>query len=180
MQPFPIFLSVHNQPIIVSGGGAAAVAKLRLLMKTTAQITVFCPHRSDDIHNWAAEGLLKLERRALQAGDITGARLFYGANEQAEEDARTAALVKTEGALTNIVGNLADSDFITTAIIDRDPVTVAIGTEGAAPVLARAIKADLEATLPTNLGMLARIDKAFRDQPNALPYGRRRRTFWSE
>ena len=107
-------------------------------MKTTAQITVFCPHPSDDIHNWAAEGLLKLERHALRAGDITGPRLFYGANEQAEEDARTAALAKTEGALINIVDNLADSDFITPAIVDRDPVTVAIGTEGAAPVCAGA------------------------------------------
>ena len=133
MQHFPIFLSVQNKPIIVSGGGAAAVAKLHLLMKTTAQITVFCPHPSDDIHNWAAEGRLKLERRALRASDITGARLFYGAHEQAEEDARTVALAKTEGTLINIVDNLADSDFITPAIVDRDPVTVAIGTEGAAP-----------------------------------------------
>jgi uroporphyrin-III C-methyltransferase/precorrin-2 dehydrogenase/sirohydrochlorin ferrochelatase len=180
MQHFPIFLSVQNKPIIVSGGGAAAVAKLHLLMKTTAQITVFCPHPSDDIHNWAAEGLLKLERRALRASDITGARLFYGAHEQAEEDARTVALAKTEGTLINIVDNLADSDFITPAIVDRDPVTVAIGTEGAAPVLARAIKADLEATLPTNLGVLAQIGKAFRDQANALPYGQRRRDFWPE
>ena len=47
------------------------------------------------------------------------------------------------------------STFITPAIVDRAPVTVAIGTEGAAPVLAREIKTKLESWLPANLGMLA-------------------------
>ena len=103
---------------------------------------------------------------------MTGAVLFYAANENAAEDARAAKIAKTEGALINIVDNLADSQFITPAIVDRDPVTVAIGTEGAAPFLARAIKADIEAQLPTNLGILTRIGKAFRDRASVLLYGR--------
>jgi uroporphyrin-III C-methyltransferase/precorrin-2 dehydrogenase/sirohydrochlorin ferrochelatase len=78
------------------------------------------------------------------------------------------------------VDNLEDSAFITPAIVDRDPVTIAIGTEGAAPVLARAIKADLEAKLPTNLGTLARIGKGFRKVADALPFGRARRDFWRD
>tara|TARA_B100000780_G_scaffold264988_1_gene220073 strand:+ start:283 stop:591 length:309 start_codon:yes stop_codon:yes gene_type:complete len=97
---------------------ATEVAKLGLLIKTTVQITVFCPHPSDDILNWATEGLLKLESRTLRSDDIIGGRLFSGANEQAEENSRTAALAKTEGALINIVNNLADSDFITPAIVE--------------------------------------------------------------
>jgi uroporphyrin-III C-methyltransferase/precorrin-2 dehydrogenase/sirohydrochlorin ferrochelatase len=59
-------------------------------------------------------------------------------------------------------------------------VTVAIGTEGAAPVLARAIKADLEERLPTTLGTLARIGKGFRKMAEALPFGRARRDFWRD
>ncbi|MEP5121181.1 siroheme synthase CysG, partial [Sulfitobacter pontiacus] len=66
------------------------------------------------------------------------------------------------------------------AIDDRDPVTIAIGTEGAAPVLARAIKADLEERLPTTLGTLARIGKGFRKMADALPFGRPRRDFWRD
>jgi len=88
--------------------------------------------------------------------------LFYAANEDDVEDARVAALAHADGAKVNIVDNLDDSQFITPAIVDRDPVVVAIGTEGAAPVLARKIKADLEATLPASLGVLARIGKTFR------------------
>jgi uroporphyrin-III C-methyltransferase/precorrin-2 dehydrogenase/sirohydrochlorin ferrochelatase len=64
--------------------------------------------------------------------------------------------------------------------VDRDPVVVALGTEGAAPVLARAIKTHLEDHLSPTLGTLARIGKAFRGAVEALPHGRARRDFWAE
>lgn len=180
MQHFPIFVSLAGRRVVVSGGGEAAMAKLRLLMKTEAHLTVFASSPAQDIKNWADQGRLTLLRRPMAPGDATCAVLFYAADEDAVEDARTAALARADGALVNIVDNLGDSQFITPAIVDRDPVTVAIGTEGAAPVLARAIKADLEARLPVRLGPLARIGKAFRKVAEALPMGRARRDFWAD
>ena len=180
MQHFPIFLAVAGRRIVVSGGGDAAMAKLRLLMKTEGRITVLADNAADDIRLWATQGKLTLIERAMDRGDAICAALFYGANEDAAEDARTAAIAAAEGALVNIVDNLADSQFITPAIVDRDPVTIAIGTEGAAPVLARAIKADLEEKLPATLGTLARIGKTFRSAVDVLPFGAKRRAFWSE
>lgn len=180
MQHFPIFLNLAGRRVVVSGGGEAALAKLRLLMKTEAQLSVFATDPDRQIILWAAEGRLSLAPRAFDAGDTQGAALFYAANECDVEDARTAAIAQAEGALVNVVDNLADSQFITPAIVDRDPVTVAIGTEGAAPVLARAIKADLEERLPATLGTLARIGKSFRKMAEALPFGRARRDFWQD
>ncbi|MEM9496684.1 MAG: siroheme synthase CysG [Pseudomonadota bacterium] len=180
MQHFPIFVALAGRRVTVSGGGEAALAKLRLLLKTEARLTVFASDPAPEIVTWAAEGRLVLERRAMAPGDALCAVLHYAADEAAEDDARTSALARADGALTNIVDNLDDSQFITPAIVDRDPVTVAIGTEGAAPVLARAIKADLEERLPATLGPLARIGKAFRRAVEALPMGRVRRDFWSD
>ena len=119
-----------------------------------------------------------LVERALAPGDAAGAALVYGANGDAAEDARAAAIGRAAGALVNIVDNLEDSDFITPAIVDRDPVTVAIGTEGAAPVLARKIKAEVEAMLPATLGLLTRIGQAFRARVEALD-SKARRAFWT-
>lgn len=180
MNHFPIFLNTAGRRIVLSGGGDAALAKLRLLLKTTAHLTVFAPDADPQIEAWASEGKLRLIRRAMEPGDAMCAALFYAADEDAAEDKRTAAIAHADGALVNIVDNLEDSQFITPAIVDRDPVTVAIGTEGAAPVLARAIKADLEERLPTGLGTLARIGKAFRKVAEALPFGRPRRDFWRD
>ncbi|EBA11624.1 siroheme synthase CysG [Roseobacter sp. CCS2] len=179
MKHFPIFLAVAGRRIILSGGGDAAMAKLRLLMKTEAHLTVIADQIADDIRKWADQGKLRIIARAMEPGDALCAALFYAANENDAEDARVSAIAHAEGALVNIVDNLADSQFITPAIVDRNPVTVAIGTEGAAPVLARAIKADLEERLPTSLGVLARIGKTFRHAVEVLPMGRKRRDFWS-
>ncbi|NSX55601.1 siroheme synthase CysG [Parasulfitobacter algicola] len=180
MQHFPIFMALAGRRVVVSGGGDAALAKLRLLLKTEAHLTVFAEEFAPEIASWATEGKLRLVPRAMAPGDALCAVLFYGANEDDAEDARTAALARADGAIVNIVDNLIDSQFITPAIVDRDPVTVAIGTEGAAPVLARAIKRDLEERLPATLGTLARIGKLFRSAADALPMGRKRRDFWSE
>ena len=180
MKHFPIFLAVEGRRIVVSGGGEAALAKLRLLMKTEAHLSVVATEFIPEIETLAAEGRLSLIRRAMEPGDALCAALFYAANDDDTEDARVTRLAQADGALTNWVDNLEQSQFITPAIVDRDPVTVAIGTEGAAPVLARAIKADLEERLPASLGILARVGKAFRGVAEALPMGRKRRAFWSD
>ena len=177
---FPIFMALEGRRVVVSGGDEAALAKLRLLLKTEAHLEVYATDACDEVIALAAEGRLTLIRRALQPGDAKGAALFYAANDEDIEDARVTGLAQADGALTNWVDNLGQSQFITPAIVDRDPVTVAIGTEGAAPVLARAIKADLEERLPSSLGILARVGKAFRGAADALPMGRRRRAFWSD
>ncbi|MFK7751264.1 MAG: siroheme synthase CysG [Sedimentitalea sp.] len=180
MQHFPIFLDLAGHRVVLSGGGDAALAKLRLLLKTKAHITVFAHTPAPEITAWADQNKLTLHTRAFEPGDAMCAKLVYAADESPQIDAQTAAMARADGALVNIVDNLADSQFITPAIVDRDPVTIAIGTEGAAPVLARAIKADLEARLPASLGPLARIGKTFRKMAEALPMGRKRRDFWRE
>lgn len=180
MDHFPVFMAVAGRRIVLSGGGDAAMAKLRLIMKTTAHVSVFAENPSPEIHGWAADGKLTLINRAVEPGDAMCAVLFYAANEDDVEDARVAAIAHADGAKVNIVDNLADSQFITPAIVDRDPVVVAIGTEGAAPVVARKIKADIEAQLPASLGLLARIGKTFRAAVDVLPMGAKRRTFWSD
>ncbi len=180
MRHFPIFLDTAGRAIVLAGGGDTALAKLRLLLKTEARLTVFAADPAPEIEALAGEGKLRLVRRAFAAGDATGAVLAYAATDSAAEDARVAGLARAEGALVNLVDNLADSEFITPAIVDRDPVTVAIGTEGMAPVLARAIKRDLEERLPPDLGARARAGGAFRRRAEALPEGRARRDFWAE
>ena len=178
MDHFPIFIALKDRHVVLSGGGDAAIAKLRLLLKTTAQIFVYAPSADPVIAGWAHAKRLTLVTREMQARDTQGAALVYAANEDDALDAQILERAKDSGALVNVVDNLHDSAFITPAIVDRDPVTIAIGTEGAAPVLARAIKADLEAKLPIQLGTLAKIGKGFRRLADSLPKGRARRDFW--
>ncbi len=180
MKHFPIFLDVEGRDVAVSGGDETALAKLRLLAKTDARLTVYSAAPNADIRALAGSGRLTLVHRAIEAADLADKALVYAANEEADEDRRVVTLAREAGVLVNHVDNLETSDFITPALVDRDPVVVAIGTEGAAPVLARAIKAELEESLPPALGSLASVAKGFRELAQALPFGRKRRTFWSD
>ena len=161
MRHFPIFLELTAKKVVVSGAGECAVAKLRLILKSDADIFVYGDKPTAQIQRWALEQKITYVARELNRDDVADTVLLYAANENAKLDAQAAEFARAAGAIVNIVDNLNDSDFITPAIVDRSPVTVAIGTEGAAPVLAR-------------------MGQSFRDRASVLPMGRKRREFWSE
>ena len=88
---------------------------------------------------------------------------------------------KARGIHVNAVDEADISTFIVPSIVDRDPVVIAIGTEGTAPVLGQGIRAKIDAMLPLSLGDLARRRKACgTGWRNLLPPGNRRRAFWAD
>jgi len=73
----------------------------------------------------------------------------------ADADEATVARLKARGILVNATDKPKLCDFTLPAIIDRDPVLIAIGTGGASAGLAKALRQRIEALLPQKLGMLA-------------------------
>ena len=63
--------------------------------------------------------------------------------------------LKARGILVNVVDRPDLCDFTLPAIVDRDPVLVAIGTGGASAGLAKALRQRIEGLLPASLGQLA-------------------------
>ena len=180
MEHYPVYLSLRDKRVLVVGTGECALAKLRLLMKTPARIEVYGFDPIDDLIVLSAADHIHLMHRKLDANDLKSAQLVYAAQEDDALDHAVAQLARKHGVLVNIVDNLRHSDFITPAIVDRSPVTIAIGTEGGAPILARQIKAHLEEFLPQSLGHLTHIAQKFRPKAARLPYGMPRRAFWSD
>lgn len=78
----------------------------------------------------------------------------------------------------NVVDNPSLCTFIMPAIIDRSPVTIAIGTGGTAPVLARLLRGKIEALIPHRFGALAGLAAKYRERVKvALPKGPTRKAF---
>lgn len=73
----------------------------------------------------------------------------------ADGDEATVARLKARGVLVNATDRAELCDFTLPAIIDRDPVLIAIGTGGASAGLAKALRQRIEALLPQRLGALA-------------------------
>ena len=70
-------------------------------------------------------------------------------------DGATAQRLRARGVLVNATDNPDLCDFTLPAIVDRDPVLIAIGTGGASAGLAKALRQRFEAMLPARLGALA-------------------------
>lgn len=177
MRAFPIFLQAEGRTIVVFGGGAEAAAKLRLVAKTDARVLV--------VAQALVAGEIDLgDAQWVQADPLSFAfpentAFAYAATGDEALDAQIAAHARANRVLICAADQPEVSDFITPAIVDRDPVVVAIGTEGTAPVLARMIKAQIEAALPQGLGALAKLANSFRDRvAETIAPGGERRAFW--
>jgi uroporphyrin-III C-methyltransferase/precorrin-2 dehydrogenase/sirohydrochlorin ferrochelatase len=102
----------------------------------------------------AADAKVRLMERAgahIVGEDSVEATLAVIANG----DEAAAARLKARGLLVNVVDRPDLCDFTLPAIIDRDPVLIAIGTGGASAGLAAALRQRLELLLPAGLGKLA-------------------------
>lgn len=154
MRYFPIFVDLDDREVLIVGGGEKALQKLRLLAKTSARIVIVAETVADELAK-AGEDRVTFLVRSFSTMDVEGKALVFAASDDAALDAPVAEAARAHGVAVNVVDGPKASSFITPAIVDRDPVVVAIGTEGAAPVLAREIKARLEAWLPAHFGRVA-------------------------
>ncbi len=181
MRYLPIHVDMKDAKILIVGGSSAAEAKLRTLIKTDANLCVVAPEISDEIARWESKGKLVWKKREYDLSDLEGVRLVYAATEDDIENAKLADLSRARGLLVNAADQKDACDFITPALVDRSPVIVSIGTEGTSPSLARAIKTDLEARLPSSLGNLANVINSLRAKVKSkIPSLSERQLFWAE
>lgn len=176
---FPIFLDLSDARVLVIGGGPGAAAKARLLSGAGARILAIAEEPGEDLAALESEGILQIARRPVTDLDFPGARLCYVALDDAGAAAEMVALARRHGVLTNAVDRPALCDFTTPARVERGPVTIAISTGGAAPALARDIRARIEAAVPPNYGALGRFCREWRGRvARAVPDHDDRRRFW--
>ena len=176
MRYFPLFFDLKNARVVVVGGGEEALRKIRLFAKTEAKIEVIAAELHVELANLSRVSWVG---KTYAAKYIKGAAIVISADKAL--NARVSHDAKALGIPVNAVDDAALSTFIIPAIVDRDPVVVAIGTEGAAPVLAQNIRAKVDALLPVGLGPLAIKAAALRSLVSEkLAQGLPRRAFWAD
>jgi uroporphyrin-III C-methyltransferase/precorrin-2 dehydrogenase/sirohydrochlorin ferrochelatase len=151
----PVFFDLTAQKVLVVGAGEVALRKVSLLLRTGAAITVVAPQIAPELMEHAASGKLTLAIREFAPDDLDGARLVIVATSRRAANRWIAKLSESRGIPVNVVDDREASRFIVPAIIDRDPVLVAISTGGTSPVLARRLRERLEALIPKRIGELA-------------------------
>jgi uroporphyrin-III C-methyltransferase/precorrin-2 dehydrogenase/sirohydrochlorin ferrochelatase len=179
MQTFPLFLSLQDRQVLVVGGDEPAARKAELLLSAGAQVALIAETVVGEIAQLIADGRISWSGRTFDDADLVGISLVIVASDDDLLQTRVSQAAQRRCVPVNVVDRPALSSFIMPAIVDRGPVTVAISTGGAAPALARRLRADIERALPAAIGRLARFAEIFRPQVRrTLAEPRARRRFW--
>lgn len=177
MRYFPMFLDLAGREVLIAGGGEQAAQKLRLLARTEAGIMLMAPELNEELAAAVAAGRVKHLASDFVAG--LQPNLVFACTGCVGLDGIIGYEARLGGAVVNVVDRPALCDAITPAIVDRDPLVVAIGTEGTAPVLARQVKSAVEAMLEPRLGRLAAFAATLRPLVGETLAAPLRRRFWA-
>jgi len=175
MRHLPVFLDLAAGPVVLVGSGPPALAKLRLLRAANARVRWY---RDDGIYEGSDPMVEVFAGAASEEVDLSDAIAVVSATGAAADET-VAARARALRVPVNVVDRPDLSTFIVPAIVDRGDVVVAIGTGGLAPVLARRLRARIEALLPSRIGELAALMGRYRARlSRTLPTYAARRRFW--
>lgn len=179
MQYLPMFAELRGRPCLVVGAGAVAQRRVELLRRCGADITILAPEVEEPLQLLVDAGEIRLIERRFSDERLEDYWLIIAATNDSDVNAAIAHSAEKATRFCNVVDSPELCSFIMPAIVDRDPVTVAISSSGDSPVLARWIKARIEALLPTRIGEFAHFLRSKRADVSArIPDGRKRRRFW--
>lgn len=174
----PVFLSLDGRRAVVVGGGHVAARKLDVLAKAGARVTVVAPRLLPQLAARAASSDLEHLATEFSPEQLDGAALVVAATDEAGVNSAVSRAAQERRIPVNVVDQPSLSSFIFPAIVDRSPLVVAVSSAGGAPVLARRVRAQIEALLPTRLGAFARFMRERREQVQRALGAPARRAFW--
>lgn len=181
MQTLPIFARLDGRRCLVVGAGAVAARRVDQLLQAGADVIVVAPQFGETLRDLATEGRIEAIDGPFERRMIDDCWLVVAATNRDDVNRDVAAACEAGRILCNVVDQPALCTFIMPAIIDRNPITIAISSRGQTPVLARWIKSLIEETLPDRIGSLAALAGRWRDRIRAeLPDIDARQRFWQD
>ncbi len=181
----PLFWALEGKRAIVAGGSDAAAWKAELLAACGAQVHVYAQTLSETFENLLARGAAHPQGGFVHhphfwgIDAMTDATIAIGDCEEDDEARAFAAAARSAGVPVNVIDKPVFCEFQFGSIVNRSPVVVSISTDGAAPILAQAIRRRIETLLPPALKGWARLAQSLRGAVNSrLAPGPLRRAFW--
>jgi precorrin-2 dehydrogenase/sirohydrochlorin ferrochelatase len=141
---YPVYLDVKDRLCVIIGGGPIGEGKIASLLECGANIRMICPDVTEDVQDMADTGVIHLEKRVYEEGDLEGAFVVIAATDDNTVNRRIADEAEMLGVLLNVADVTHLCNFIAPSVVRKGEVTVAISTAGLSPALARKLRETLE------------------------------------
>lgn len=160
MARFPIYVDLTGKRVLVAGGGAVALRKVKTLIDFGAEIQVIGKDILSELENLLTAHGGSFEKRAFAQDDFVAAGeafLVICATNDHELNAQIADYCISRRIPVNCADDPERSLWTFPAIVRRDDVVIGIGTSGMAPALAGELKSQIDAFLPQDIGEQAKL-----------------------
>ncbi|MDA5633784.1 MULTISPECIES: siroheme synthase CysG [Rhizobium/Agrobacterium group] len=180
----PVFWGLEGKRVVLAGGSDGAAWKAELLLACGATLHVYCDKQdlSETFTTLIAKNpALSFHDQSWHSGIFDNAELALADCETDVEAKAFYSAARAAGIPVNVIDRPEFCQFQFGSIVNRSPVVVSISTDGAAPILAQAIRRRIETLLPLALKDWGALAQTIRDRVNLrLAPGPSRRSFWEK
>ena len=151
---FPVFLNLEALSILIVGGGAASLEKLRAIIANAPATTIkLVAEQFDDALVHFADPFPNIQffRKSFDADDVSGVAIVVVAVKDSTVSSYIHTVAKMQGKLVYVDNRPELSDFHIGAIVQKGALKIAISTNGKSPAVARRLKEVFNELLPMEL-----------------------------
>ncbi len=143
---FPIFINLHEQPVLIVGAGTVAYRKTCSLLDFAAKVVVVAP----TFHPAFKELGSRIEclSREFLVDDIKSKKLVIAATSNRNLNCLIADECHKERIPVNVVDEADLCDFYFPALVKRGDLVVGITSGGQAPLLSRELRKVVDNMIP--------------------------------
>ncbi|QNN46068.1 uroporphyrinogen-III C-methyltransferase [Thermomonas brevis] len=154
---FPLFLDLRGRRVLVVGGGAVATRKVGALLEAAAEVAVVAPALDAELAALVRRKRIAHLGAAFDPAQLDDAWLVIAATDDPAANRAVADAANARRLWVNVVDDAELASAQLPARVQRGPLQIAISSGGAAPMLARHLREQLETQLDESLGALAQL-----------------------
>lgn len=177
-QYYPIFMDLKSLPVLVVGGGNVALRKVQTLLQHGALVKIVSPRLIPDLKEMADEKTCFWLEKDYATEDIQEAVLVFSCTEIEEVNARVSRDAKANHRPVNVVDDPEKCSFIVPSIMEQGDLKIAVSTGGSSPIVARQVRAELEALYGQEMAKYLTLLKNWRSHAKLSLPPEKRSIFW--
>jgi len=143
---YPVFWNITGKKCVVIGGGEVAQRKIVRLIECGANVLVISPTLTSALAALKDNNKITHIAGEYAPEHIADAALVIGATDDDAINAAVSRDARARRIPVNIVDDPQKCDFILPSLVERGDLTIAVGTAGNSPALARYLREEMEKT----------------------------------